>query len=99
MQVVRIHVQYGKYPRIHSYFNTAILGKAGRKFTKYVPMDFPIRVRKILNADVDKFTTQLTIGKSKRNYPLKRAANHMLRVGRMHGISGAARKFLQEAKR
>jgi hypothetical protein len=98
MQVVRMHMQHGKYPRIHSSFTTAIIGEAGRKFTKYIALDFPVRIRKILNTDVEKFTSQLTIGKARQDYPLKKAANHMLRVGRQHGISGAARKFLREAR-
>ena len=93
MQVVRIHTDDG--------FHTAILGEPGTKFTSYVAVSFPVRKRRIRNADVTKHTRPLlvAVGKSgQKDYPLKRAANHILRIGRQHGISGGAKELLLAAK-
>lgn len=88
MKVVRIHTDEGQF--------TAVIGKPGRIYTPFVTVDFPVRMQRMANGDVAKFTTPLKLGE--KDYPLRRAANHMLRVGRKHGISKRARNLLLEAK-
>ena len=75
----------------------AILGQAGRLYTPYVCLEGKVvSRRRMANGDVARYATDLM--KGKRAYPIKRAANHMLRVGRTRGITKGARKLLKEAK-
>jgi len=90
MRVVRVHTNEGQF--------TAVLGDPGRIYTPYVQVEFPVRKRRIPNGDVGLFTSQVTKGIDKKDYPVKRAANHLLRIGRQHGISKGARQFLNEAR-
>ena len=81
---------------------TAILGNPGRIFTQYVRIESNssgpfIRKRKMANGDVELFSTPLLKGIDP--YPIKKACNHMLRVGRNLGITKGAKKLLQDAKR
>jgi len=87
MKVARVHTDEG--------FFTAVLGEPGRKFTPFVMIDFPVRKRQMLNVDVDKHAPQLMLGK--KDYPVKRAARHMLRIGRAQGITKGAKVLLREA--
>ena len=89
MQVVRIRNDEGSF--------SAILGEPSRLYTPYVMIDFPVRKRRMANGDVKRCTTQLTLGRTHKDYPLGRAVRHMLRVGRKHGITKSARLFLREA--
>lgn len=89
MRTVVMHTNEGAY--------SAVLGKPGRKFTPYVCLSgYPVRKRRILNRDVERYCRQLTLGK--REYPVTRAVNNMLRVGRQYGITKGARMLLKEAK-
>lgn len=89
MRAVRIHTNDGTF--------SAVLGEPGRKYTQFVCLDkFPVRKRKMGNAEAERFSTPLTLGK--KDYPLKRAVNNMLRVGRQHGITKGAKQLLMEAK-
>ncbi len=91
MKAVTIFTADGQY--------AAVLGDAGRIYTPYVIVAFPVRKEKIANGDVESYTRPLFIGKANNPYPLKRICNHMLRIGRKHRITKGAKKFLQEAKR
>lgn len=44
-----------------------------------------------------KYMTFLTLGKNKREYPLKRAIKVVRRMGKTHGITKRAKQFLKEA--
>ena len=96
MQVMRIQVNDG----VGSF--AAVVGNKGRIYTRYVKIDshgtgpFIVR-RQMANGDVESFATPLTLGD--KPYPLKRAANNMLRIGRKHGITKSARALLKEAKK
>ncbi len=77
----------------------AVLGKPGRLYTPFVSLaSFPVRKYRIANGDVKLYAKQLLLGTKRLDYPVKKAVNHMLRVGRMHGITKGARKLLMEAK-
>jgi len=56
-----------------------------------------IKKYQMANGDVELFVIPLLKGIDP--YPIKRACNHMLRIGRNHGITKGAKKLLQEAKR
>jgi hypothetical protein len=88
-KAVKIHTIDGVF--------TAVLGEPGRIYTPYVSIDFPVRKRKMANGDVERFTRPLLKGID--DYPIRRICNHMLRVGRQHGITKGAKALLQEAKR
>ena len=92
MQAVHLHTEDG--------FVVALLGDKDRIYTPYVALTFPIRKRRIANGDVAKFTRPLTIGhnKKQRPYPLTKLVNHLLRIGKAHGISKGARTMLMKAK-
>ena len=82
MKVVWIHTEEGS--------QTAIMGEPSRLYTKYVMVEFPIRLRRMPNGNVAKYTKDM-------DYPLKKACRGYLRIGRQHGISKGARKFIQSA--
>ena len=82
MKVVWIHTEEGS--------QTAILGEPSRLYTPYVIVEFPIRLRRMPNGNVAKYTKDM-------EYPLKKACNRYLRIGRKHGISKGARKFIRSA--
>ena len=75
----------------------AILGEAGRIYTPYVIVEFPIRKRQIPNGDVDSYTRPLFLGKGNDPYPMKRIVRHLRRIGRKHGITKGALALLKEA--
>ena len=81
---------------------TAVVGKPGRIYTPFVRMDssgsgpFIIK-RQMANGDMGLYAKQLLKGIDP--YPLKKAINHMLRIGRENGITKAAKTFLMEAKK
>jgi len=89
---------------------TAVLGNKGRVWTPFVRMESCssgpfIKRYKMANGDVERYTETLMMrkvvgGKYKADqpYPIKKIVNHMLRIGRMHGIQKAAKKILMEAK-
>lgn len=75
---------------------TAIIGEPGRKFTKAVWIDAPVRLRKVPN-DVMRGasrTVPYTFPK-----PLVRAARNMLRAGKRLGITQSAQSFLYDVIR
>jgi hypothetical protein len=82
MKVVWIHTEEGG--------RTAIVGEPARIYTPYVMVEFPIRLRRMPNADVAKYCTDM-------DYPIKRACNRYLKIGRKQGISRGARKFIKGA--
>lgn len=82
MKVVRIRTVEG--------CKVAIIGEPGRKWTPYSTIEFPVRLHRIKNSDVGRFTVDI-------QYPLKKACKSFLRVGRSHGITKGARKFLRGA--
>lgn len=94
MQAMRIRDNEGSF--------TAVVGKASRIYTPYVRMDsygkgpFIIK-RQMANGDMDLYATPLT--RTGKPYPVKRAINHMLRIGRANGITKAAKKFLLAVKK
>ncbi len=80
----------------------AIVGNPGRVFTQYVRIDSPgkgpfVTQKKMANGDMDLYSKPMLRGIDP--YPLKRAVNHMLRIGRKNGITKAAKQFLIEAKK
>lgn len=90
MRIVRVANDEGSF--------SAVLGKPGRVWTPYVCLaSYPVRKRRMANGDVKLFCSELTLGRTKKAYPLKRAVRHMLRVGRQYGITGGAKKLLREA--
>ncbi len=73
----------------------AVLGDPGRIYTPYVIVEFPIRKRKIPNGDVESYTRPLFIGKGNDLYPMKRIIRHLRRIGKKHGITKGAARFLK----
>lgn len=67
---------------------TALMGKPGRKFTPYVVIEFPIRMHKMANAEVDRYTSSL-------DGSIKKAARRYRKIGRQYGITKGARGFLR----
>ena len=82
MRVMSLHTEEG--------FKTVIMGESGRKWTQYVLIDYPVRVRKIKNADVERYAREL-------KYPLKKACNEFKRFGRTAGITKGAKVMLKRA--
>ncbi len=94
MRAMSIRSDCGTFP--------AVVGDKGRIWTKFVRMESPttgpfIKQYKMANGDVELFAKPLLKGIDP--YPMKRICNHMLRIGRKHGITKSAKKLLQEAKR
>lgn len=82
-RVVRLRTEEGAF--------VAVLGSKGRKFTSYVSiMGFPVRKRRLKNADVERYCTDL-------QYPLKKAVSRIRGVGRRQGITKGARQLLNDA--
>ncbi len=88
MRAVRVHTDEGVF--------CAILGKPGRIYTPFVMIDNPVRKRRMANGDVTSYATDLML--KGKPYPLKRIANHMLRIGRLWKITKGARRLLNEAR-
>lgn len=88
MRAVKVHTNEGVF--------CAVLGEAGRLYTPYVIIDTPVRKCKLANGDIKRLVTDLM--RKGKAYPLKTAANHMLRCGRKFGITKGARKLLNEAR-
>jgi len=79
----------------------AVVGKPGRIFTPYVRIHSPktgpfVKKFKMANGDMELYSKPMLKGIDP--YPLKRVANHFLRIGRKSGITKGARKFLMDAK-
>ncbi len=75
----------------------AVLGTPGRIYTPYVCLaGYPVRKRRMPNGEVRRFTSALLL--KGKDYPVKRAVNHMLRVGRKYDITKGAKALLMEAK-
>lgn len=83
MRVVWMHTDEGS--------QTAILGDPGRKWTPFVMIEFPVRLRRIKNADVGRYTKEL-------EYPLKKACRAYLKIGRKHGITKGAKTLIRKAQ-
>jgi hypothetical protein len=66
------------------------MGKPGRKLTPYVVIEFPIKLRKMANEEVDRYTSELSGS-------VKKAASSYRQIGRRHGITKGARAFLRGA--
>lgn len=81
MRVVRLKTDIGQFP--------VVMGEPGRKFTQYVRIGYPVRVRKITNEEAARYSTEI-------NYPLRRACRRMIRFGAHGNISKQARQFLKE---
>lgn len=82
-KVVRLRTSEGAF--------VAVMGEPGRKFTQYVSLEaFPVRARKIPNAEAERFSTEL-------NYPIRKAVRNMRGAGRRHGITKGARQLLTRA--
>ena len=92
MKAVKLRTEHG--------VRACLLGDPGRLYTSYVTIDFPIRKHRIANGDVDRFTRPLTIGHKKRErpYPVTKLVNHLIRIGRAHGITKGARRLVMIAK-
>lgn len=80
----------------------AIVGNPGRAFTPFVRMDSPskgpfIRKYRLTNDDMETYSKPLLKGIDP--YPLKKAVNHFLRIGRANGITKEAKQLLMEAKK
>jgi len=90
MKVVTIQHRDGGV-RFSKQFCTAILGKPGRVYTPYVIIEFPIRLRRIANGDVTRYTKDM-------DYPLKKACSRFMGVGRRHGMTKGARKLIKAAQ-
>ncbi|KKN76148.1 hypothetical protein LCGC14_0373430 [marine sediment metagenome] len=94
MRAMRIRVNDG----VGSF--TAVVGKPGRIYTPYVKIDshgtgVAIIRRHMANGDVEAFASPLM--KGDKPYPMTKAVNHMLRIGRKRGITKSARALLKEA--
>lgn len=70
--------------------HAALIGEAARIYTPVVYIDTPIKVRKIPNGDVARYTRDI---KSRGPKP---AARVMLKAGKSLGITKGAKKFLRE---
>lgn len=83
MRIVRLKTEEGTC--------TAIMGEPMRIYTAYVLVELPrIRLRRMPNGDVAKYTTDIT-------YPLKKACRRYLSFGKQHDITKSARTFLRGA--
>lgn len=71
-------------------FQIAVLGDPGRIYTPYVTTEFPVRLRRIANGDVKKYTKDI-------DYPLKKACTALKRVGSKQGITKGAKQLLSRA--
>jgi hypothetical protein len=69
----------------------AVLGIPGRKFTKMVIIDYPVRVRRITNEEADLYSRDLP------DWAPSRLARRMLDTGRRFGITKSAREILKAA--
>lgn len=90
MRVVKIQHRTGGL-RFTEQFCTAILGDPGRVYTPYVIVEFPVRLRRIANGDIKKYTRDL-------DYPLKKACSRFMGIGRRHGMTKGARKLIKRAQ-
>lgn len=93
MRAVRLRDDHGTF--------AAVIGSPGRIYTPYVRIDSPnkgpfIKKWRMANGDIDKYSEPLMRGG--KDYPVKTAANHMLRIGRKSGITKGARQLLNEAR-
>ena len=70
----------------------AVLNTPGRKFTKMVTIDYPVRVRRISNAEAIKYSRDMT------TMTPQRLAKGMLNTGRRFGITKAAQTILQAVR-
>lgn len=67
----------------------AVLGKPGRKFTKMVLIDYPVRMTKVLNASAEKYAREMP------TMTLKQVCRKFLQAGKRMGITKGARELLK----
>ena len=82
MRVMSLHTEEG--------FKTVVMGDPGRIWTKYVIIDYPVRLQRIRNCDVGRYGSDL-------NYPLKKACRLFLKFGRDADITKGAKTLLKGA--
>jgi len=87
MRVVSLRMEDGTH--------TVIMGDAGRKYTPFVMLDYPVKLKKIGNRDAEKFSRDT-------GYPLKKAVRKFLSFGNKkldgkRNITKGAKRFLKEA--
>ncbi|MCH7502574.1 MAG: hypothetical protein IIA10_04390 [Proteobacteria bacterium] len=68
----------------------AVLGRPGRKFTPMVLIDYPVRLRKIPNAEAVRYSRDID------GTTVQTVAQKMLAAGERMGINKSARKLLNE---
>lgn len=69
----------------------ALVGEAARLYTPLVFIDSPIKVHKVANGSIDRYTQDITQGER----AIKPTARAMLRAGKTLGITKGAKKFLR----
>lgn len=80
MNIVHLHTEQG--------VKCVVLGEPGRLYTQYVLIDYPVRLRRIANGDIARYTRDA-------GYPLKKGLRSFLRIGRKNGITKGAAKLLR----
>lgn len=68
----------------------ALMGLPGRKFTKLVVIDYPVRIRKVTNQEAEKFARDMD------DWTPARLAKGMRNTGRRFGITKSALALLRE---
>ncbi len=69
----------------------AVLGSPGRKFTKMAVIDFPVKLRKVVNYEADRYSREML------DTTVKKIARKMLAVGKRRGITKGAKQLLRDA--
>ena len=82
MRVMSLHTEHGS--------KTVVMGEPGRKWTPFVIIEYPVRLKRIKNADVDRYAREI-------NYPAKKAVREFRRIGRKNGITKGALTLLKGA--
>ena len=73
---------------------SALLVNEGRKFISLIPVDLPVRIKKVPLTETKYMRDSEYKGKL---YPLKRAVRILKRMGKEGGITKSASKALKEA--
>lgn len=73
---------------------SALLVNEGHKFVSLIPVDFPVRIRKVPLVETRHMSECEYKGKP---YPVKRAVKVLKRMGKAYGITKAASKALGAA--
>ncbi len=67
-----------------------IAGPPGRKFTEYVEIDIPIRVKRVTNEEFEAYSSEI-----QGAWKPRKACREFLRLGKPMGITKGAKRFLK----